>query len=474
MPVALASIEGDLEDRVRVAAAAHPEIIDIAFSGQTGTIVCSEPLDAPALVVDELALVTGVRSIVADRSCRVSRAPTVDPDLAAGITSTTVATTNAPIVRPGTGTATTTTVAPPPLDAGEVLEADPELSVLHGLMEQAGLLAELTGDIVLLAPTDPAFDALGADVLAAASGDAELLEIVLRHHMIGPDDPDRLAVDADDLLVDGRARVIDRIEVGGTSIWTIDRVLIPDSVSFTPILHLVMGSTGITLSGVLADTAQLDAVLVALDGVEATTTGLALAVGDEPRLDPAVTGAVTRLIAGIVGVLHSATLTIDDDGATLIGTFDDPADAEAITALANVLGAEVRLDPRPPIDDDEAARITEQIRQLVDERPIAFNSGGTRLTGDSREVLDRIAVILARVPEAPVLVRGHTDSDGVPESNVTLSAARADVVIAALIERGVDAERLTSDGVGSAEPILVDGVEDKLASRRVEFVVSAP
>ena len=235
-----------------------------------------------------------------------------------------------------------------------------------------------------------------------------------------------------------------------------------------------MGSTGITLTGVLTDTAQLDAVLTALDGVEATTTGLSLAVGDEPRLDPSVTGAVARLITGIVGVLHSATLTVDDDGVTLIGTFDDPADAEAVTALANVLEADVRLDPRPPIDDDEAARITEQILRLVGDRPIAFNSGGTRLTEDSREVLDQIAAILARVPEAPVLVRGHTDSDGVPASNVTLSAARADAVILALVERGIDAGRLSADGVGAAEPILVDGVEDKLASRRVEFVVSAP
>ena len=47
-------------------------------------------------------------------------------------------------------------------------------------------------------------------------------------------------------------------------------------------------------------------------------------------------------------------------------------------------------------------------------------------------------------------------------------------MILALVERGIDAGRLSADGVGAAEPILVDGVEDKLASRRVEFVVSAP
>ncbi|MGA1344833.1 MAG: OmpA family protein [Ilumatobacteraceae bacterium] len=467
-PVVLSSIESDLDDRVMAEAADTPEVIDVSFAGQTGTIICSSPLDDPAAVTTRLAAVRGVRDIVADRTCRVTRAPTVDPD------STPSTTTVPPGPTPSSVVPTPTTTDPAPVDPAEVLGADPSLTVLHGLLDQAGLLDELSGDLVLLAPDDPAFDALGADVLAAATADPELLQIVLRHHMIGPDDRDRLAVDADDLLVDGRARVIERVEVGATAIWTIDRVLIPSTVSFTPILQLVMSPTGTAVSGTLADTAQLQAVLDALAGTDATTGDVVLAVGDEPRLDPALTGAVTRLITAVVSSLRSATLTIDDDGVTLVGTFDDELDAEAVTALANVIDAEVRLDPRPPIDDDEAVRITEQLRELVTGEPIAFNPGGTRLVETSRDVLDRVAVVLSKVPEATVLVRGHTDSDGVPESNVTLSAARADAVIAALAERGIAVERLSAEGVGAAEPVLVDGIEDKLASRRVEFVVSAP
>lgn len=471
----MSSIEGNLDDRVLVAAGEFPEIIDVSFSGQTGTIICSTPLDAPGAVVDRLAEVRGVRTIVADRSCRVTRAPTVDPDLAVS-TATDPGTSPpgpAPSSVPGRPVIPSTSL-PAPLAAADVIDADPTLTVLHGLLDRAGLLDELVGDLVLLAPTDDAFDALGADVLAAASADPELLDAVLRHHMIGPDARDRLAVDAADILVDGAATVIGRVALGPTSIWTIDRVLIPPTISFTPILQLVLGPNGITVGGTLADAAQLDAVVASLAGMGADTTGLVVGGADEPGLDPAITGAVTRLITAIAGSLHSATLTIDADGVSLVGTYDDPADAEAVTALANVLDAEVRLDVRPPIDDDEAARITEQLLDLVAGDPIAFNSGGTRLTEDSREVLDRVASILSRVPEATVRVRGHTDSDGVAASNVALSAARAEAVIAALVERGIAADRLSAEGIGAAEPVLVDGVEDKLASRRVEFVVGAP
>jgi OOP family OmpA-OmpF porin len=467
-PVVLSSIEADLDERVMAAASDQPRVIDVSFAGQTGTITCSAPLDDPTAVTDRLAELRGVRDVVADRSCRVTKAPTVGP------ASSATSTTNAPVPTPSSIVPAPTTTEPGPLDPAEVLEADPSLTVLHGLLARAGLLDELTGDLVLLAPKDSAFDALGADVLAAAIADPELLDLVLRHHMIGPDALERLTVDADEILVDGRARVITRVEIGPTAIWTIDRVLIPSTVSFNPILQLVMSPTGTSVVGTLADTAQLDALLTALDGIEATTGGLVLATGDEPRLDPAVTGAVARLVRAIVASLPSATLTIDDDGVTLVGTYDDATEAEAVTALANVLDAEIRLDPRPPIDDDEAARITEQLLDLVTADPIAFTPGGTRLTEASGGVLDRIATVLSRVPEAAIRVRGHTDSDGVPDSNVTLSAARADAVIAALVERGISPDRLTAEGVGSAEPVLVDGIEDKLASRRVEFVVSAP
>ena len=71
-----------------------------------------------------------------------------------------------------------------------------------------------------------------------------------------------------------------------------------------------------------------------------------------------------------------------------------------------------------------------------------------------------------------ITVAGHTDSDGDADENLVLSQLRAAAVRQALVDRGVEAEAVTAEGFGSTRPVLVDGVEDKAASRRVEFQVA--
>ncbi|MGA1436460.1 MAG: OmpA family protein, partial [Ilumatobacteraceae bacterium] len=104
--------------------------------------------------------------------------------------------------------------------------------------------------------------------------------------------------------------------------------------------------------------------------------------------------------------------------------------------------------------------------------PVSFVSGRAEFVWGSDSVLERVALLLIGVPGIDVVVRGHTDSDGVPASNLQLSADRAAAVANALIGQGVERSIVSSEGVGSAEPIIVEGVEDKVLSRRVEIVVS--
>ena len=88
-------------------------------------------------------------------------------------------------------------------------------------------------------------------------------------------------------------------------------------------------------------------------------------------------------------------------------------------------------------------------------------------------MLDEIAQLLVDVPGISVVVRGHTDSDGVPESNLQLSTDRAAMVAVALVDGGLERSSVSWEGVGSAEPVIIGGVEDKVMSRRVEIFVLA-
>jgi len=68
-------------------------------------------------------------------------------------------------------------------------------------------------------------------------------------------------------------------------------------------------------------------------------------------------------------------------------------------------------------------------------------------------------------------LRFYTDTDGPSGPNQALSERRAEAVRAFLIQQGIDGARLTAVGFGETSPILVDGVEDKAASRRIEFTI---
>jgi OOP family OmpA-OmpF porin len=67
---------------------------------------------------------------------------------------------------------------------------------------------------------------------------------------------------------------------------------------------------------------------------------------------------------------------------------------------------------------------------------------------------------------------GHTDADGDAGSNIQLSKDRAEAVKNALVQvYGIDTSRLTTEGMGEADPVGDNSTtEGKAQNRRVEFI----
>ncbi|MEG1265895.1 MAG: OmpA family protein, partial [Myroides sp.] len=96
----------------------------------------------------------------------------------------------------------------------------------------------------------------------------------------------------------------------------------------------------------------------------------------------------------------------------------------------------------------------EHIKQLNEYgKTILFNTGKSTFQEQSFAVLDNMAKVMNQFPNAKFAIEGHTDSTGSDKINDPLSNDRANAVREYLISKGISANRLSSQGFGSKNPI---------------------
>lgn len=100
----------------------------------------------------------------------------------------------------------------------------------------------------------------------------------------------------------------------------------------------------------------------------------------------------------------------------------------------------------------------------------SFNSDVIR--DESEPTLKEIAEVMKRHVDWKLQVNGHTDGIGTDQYNLDLSKRRAAAVKDALVKRyGIDAARLTTQGLGKSQPKDTnDTLEGRARNRRVELV----
>lgn len=105
---------------------------------------------------------------------------------------------------------------------------------------------------------------------------------------------------------------------------------------------------------------------------------------------------------------------------------------------------------------------------------INFELNSAVITGTgSFNVLNDVVRVLERNPTIHLRIEGHTDSTGRRAHNLRLSDDRAQSVRTYLIQRGIDAGRLTSVGFGPDRPVATNDTADGRAlNRRVEFHIT--
>ncbi|UXN69823.1 OmpA family protein [Devosia neptuniae] len=168
--------------------------------------------------------------------------------------------------------------------------------------------------------------------------------------------------------------------------------------------------------------------------------------------------------------LTDGRLNYSADAWALSGTAPDSVTAEAIkaaiAAAANpaewtatiaipepVAVPAVAAPVTPSTGTADVAACVAPLADFSARNAILYQSGAAIITAESEPALDELAADLSACPDAVVHIEGHTDADGDEASNLALSVARAEAVIAALITRGVNPDRLYAVGYGEASPI---------------------
>ncbi len=197
--------------------------------------------------------------------------------------------------------------------------------------------------------------------------------------------------------------------------------------------------------------------------VRGSVQGLAI-TGGVPTL--AIRDAVNGYIAGsglpVTGsfqIKPPSDLVIPDDGFVVPSDGTETGDSAPDTGIFG-----------DPVESATSAQ--DQLNALLAASTIEFKPSSANLTNDGQRVVVEVSKVLLQNPSIRIAVVGHTDTNGNADSNVALSVARAQSVRDALVDLGVDAQRMTTEGVGGTKPLVPnDTPAQRKRNRRIELSV---
>ncbi|MEX0872091.1 MAG: DUF4347 domain-containing protein [Aquisalimonadaceae bacterium] len=142
------------------------------------------------------------------------------------------------------------------------------------------------------------------------------------------------------------------------------------------------------------------------------------------------------------------------------------------------------IDPQPerpaPLPEQRAEPEPQGVVEAVEEEPASLAAtewiiryGVDETTANSTDdVLDEVALAMQQRPTARLQLTGHTDNTGPAAYNMTVSEQRAGAAADALIERGIEPDRLQVSGQGPDNPMAGnDTAEGRELNRRTEIVL---
>jgi OmpA-OmpF porin, OOP family len=150
---------------------------------------------------------------------------------------------------------------------------------------------------------------------------------------------------------------------------------------------------------------------------------------------------------------------------------DDPANPIMLRYQIGAQRLEVVRIELPVTDEGKALEQALQADRRSILYGVYFDFNSANLKPQSDTVMREIVQVMTREPSWKLRIEGHTDSVGGDAGrNKELSAQRAEAVKAALVQRGISASRLDTQGFGATSPRETNStIQGRARNRRVEL-----
>ncbi len=165
-------------------------------------------------------------------------------------------------------------------------------------------------------------------------------------------------------------------------------------------------------------------------------------------------------------------LVLDGETMYLEGSVPDEQASHDFEDVASAIVGSDRVVNNFLISDDAVFDV-EQAVQLTVADTVLFPTGRADVDDQYEPLIDMAVEILDARELVTLEVIGHTDDVGDEETNLRLSIARAEATKEQIVARGVEPNRIATEGRGESEPLESnDTDEGRQTNRRVEFLVT--